>query len=146
MTDLHERVLTWYDEHARDLPWRAPSRTPWAVMVSEFMLQQTPVSRVLPVYEAWLDAVADTRRPGGRTHRATPCGCGGGSATRAGHCGCTRRQPPSSSSTTARCRVARGAPGLPGVGEYTAAAIASFAYRQRHAVLDTNVRRVLARR
>ena len=51
---LHERVLAWYDEHARDLPWREPTPTPWAVMVSEFMLQQTPVARVLPVYEQWL--------------------------------------------------------------------------------------------
>ena len=51
MNELHERVLGWYDEHARDLPWRATSATPWAVMVSEFMLQQTPVVRVLPVYE-----------------------------------------------------------------------------------------------
>ena len=54
MTDLHERVLSWYDEHARDLPWRADDATPWGVMVSEFMLQQTPVSRVLPVYEQWM--------------------------------------------------------------------------------------------
>src|SRR5690348_1317051 len=54
MHELHEPVLGWYDEHARDLPWREPSATPWAVMVSEFMLQQTPVARVLPVYEQWL--------------------------------------------------------------------------------------------
>jgi A/G-specific adenine glycosylase len=51
---LHDRVLRWYDEHARDLPWRDPSASAWAVMVSEFMLQQTPVARVLPVYEQWL--------------------------------------------------------------------------------------------
>ena len=47
-------LLAWYDEHARDLPWREPSASPWAVLVSEFMLQQTPVARVLPVYERWL--------------------------------------------------------------------------------------------
>src|SRR3954447_23530228 len=51
---LHERVLDWYAVHARDLPWRRPDATPWAVLVSEFMLQQTPVNRVLPVYEGWL--------------------------------------------------------------------------------------------
>ena len=56
MTDLHDRVLDWYAEHARDLPWRAPEAGPWAVMVSEFMLQQTPVARVRPVYEQWLAA------------------------------------------------------------------------------------------
>src|SRR3954468_17029154 len=52
--DLHRPVLEWYDAHRRDLPWRGPGATPWRVMVSEFMLQQTPVSRVLPVFEAWL--------------------------------------------------------------------------------------------
>src|SRR5690348_5178235 len=56
MNELHERVLGWYDEHARELPWRDPSASPWAVMVSEFMLQQTPVSRVLPVYAQWMAA------------------------------------------------------------------------------------------
>ena len=48
-------VLAWYAEHARDLPWRSPGVSPWAVLVSEVMLQQTPVARVLPVWEAWLD-------------------------------------------------------------------------------------------
>ena len=47
-------ILRWYASHARDLPWRKPGAGPWAVLVSEIMLQQTPVSRVLPAYEAWL--------------------------------------------------------------------------------------------
>jgi len=51
---LLEPLLAWYDEHARDLPWREPSASPWAVMVSEFMLQQTPVARVLPVWAEWM--------------------------------------------------------------------------------------------
>ncbi|MCW2752240.1 MAG: adenine glycosylase, partial [Aeromicrobium sp.] len=51
---LHERVISWFEVAQRDLPWRRGA-SPWAVMVSEFMLQQTPVSRVLPVYEAWVD-------------------------------------------------------------------------------------------
>ncbi|MEU3505809.1 A/G-specific adenine glycosylase, partial [Streptomyces hundungensis] len=51
---LHESVIGWFGEHARDLPWRRPEAGAWGVMVSEFMLQQTPVSRVLPVYEQWL--------------------------------------------------------------------------------------------
>ena len=51
----HERVLRWYDEHARDLPWRAPDATPVGVLVSEAMLQQTPVARVLPVWLAWME-------------------------------------------------------------------------------------------
>ncbi|MGW0288250.1 A/G-specific adenine glycosylase, partial [Streptomyces sp. NPDC003236] len=51
---LHAPVIGWFDQHARDLPWRRPEAGAWGVMVSEFMLQQTPVSRVLPVYEQWL--------------------------------------------------------------------------------------------
>ena len=47
-------ILHWYGSHARDLPWRRPGAGPWAVLVSEIMLQQTPVSRVLPAYDAWL--------------------------------------------------------------------------------------------
>ena len=47
-------ITAWYAENARDLPWRGPGVSPWSVMVSEFMLQQTPVSRVLPVHETWL--------------------------------------------------------------------------------------------
>ena len=54
MSALHEPVLRWYAAHARDLPWRRPEATPWSVLVSEIMLQQTPVARVLPVHEAWL--------------------------------------------------------------------------------------------
>src|ERR1022692_3391162 len=48
------QILRWYASHQRDLPWRRPDATAWAVLVSEVMLQQTPVARVLPVYEAWL--------------------------------------------------------------------------------------------
>ena len=46
--------MRWYGSHARDLPWRRATASPWAVLVSEVMLQQTPVARVLPAYEAWL--------------------------------------------------------------------------------------------
>ncbi|MFC6343252.1 A/G-specific adenine glycosylase, partial [Nocardioides hankookensis] len=55
MSLLHEPVLRWYDDHARELPWRGPDASAWSVMVSELMLQQTPVARVLPVHEAWLE-------------------------------------------------------------------------------------------
>jgi A/G-specific adenine glycosylase len=47
-------VLDWFDDHARDLPWRAAERTPWGVLVSEVMLQQTPVVRVEPAWRAWM--------------------------------------------------------------------------------------------
>ncbi|GGO90917.1 adenine glycosylase [Nocardioides phosphati] len=145
MSDLHQPVLRWYAEHQRDLPWRRPGTSAWSVMVSEFMLQQTPVVRVLPVHEAWLErwptptALAD--EPAGEAVRAW------------GRLGYPRR----ALRLHAAATVIRDAHGgivpdtydellaLPGVGDYTAAAIASFAFGRRHVVLDTNVRRVLAR-
>lgn len=142
---LHTIVLDWYREHARDLPWRDSDASPWAVMVSEFMLQQTPVKRVLPAYQAWLE-----RWP-------TPAALAGdapGEAVRMwGRLGYPRRALRLHAAASAIVERHGGEVpsdhaellALPGVGEYTAAAVASFAFRQRHAVLDTNVRRVLAR-
>ena len=54
-TTLQPPILRWYADHARDLPWRRPEASPWSVLVSEVMLQQTPVARVLPVHDAWLE-------------------------------------------------------------------------------------------
>ena len=142
---LHRRVLHWYDEHARDLPWREPAATPWAVMVSEIMLQQTPVARVLPVYDQWI-----ARWPAPADLAAASVG----DAVRAwGRLGYPRRALRLHQAATAIVdRHGGQVPSshaalraLPGVGDYTAAAVASFAFGQRHAVLDTNVRRVLAR-
>jgi A/G-specific adenine glycosylase len=144
-TTLHARLLRWYDEHARDLPWRRPGTTPWGVLVSEIMLQQTPVARVAPVWEAWM-----TRWP-------TPgdlVAAGPGEAVRAwGRLGYPRRALRlHAAAQTVEERHGGEVPdtyeellALPGVGDYTAAAVASFAFGRRHAVLDTNVRRVLAR-
>ena len=144
---LHAPVLEWYAGHARDLPWRAPGTTAWGVLVSEVMLQQTPVARVLPVYRDWLERWPTPggagRRPAGRGR----AGRGAGSATRGGRCGCTRardRDGRPARRRGARRRTTTCSP-CPGVGDYTAAAVASFAFGGRHAVLDTNVRRVLAR-
>lgn len=143
--ELHDACLRWYDRHARDLPWRRPEATPWHVMVSEFMLQQTPVNRVLPVYEAWVE-----RWP-------TPGDLAGepvGEAIRAwGRLGYPRRAMRLHACANAIVDRHDGVipdnrdalRALPGVGEYTSAAIAAFAYGQRHAVLDTNVRRVFTR-
>lgn len=138
-------VTAWFAAHARPLPWREADCTPWGVMVSEYMLQQTPVARVLPVWAAWLD-----RWP-------TPAALAAdepGEAVRAwGRLGYPRR----AQRLHAAAMIIRDEHGgsvpvdlttlraLPGVGDYTAAAIASFAHGQRHVVLDTNVRRVLAR-
>ncbi len=145
MSTLHAPVLDWYAEHARDLPWRRPEATPWSVMVSEFMLQQTPVSRVLAVHAEWLE-----RWP----TPAALAGAPSGEAVRAwGRLGYPRRALRLHAAATAIVERHGGAVpsapadllALPGVGEYTASAIASFAFGARHPVLDTNVRRVLAR-
>jgi A/G-specific adenine glycosylase len=145
MTPLHAPVLGWYADHARDLPWRRPQASPWSVLVSEFMLQQTPVARVLPAHEAWLE-----RWPTPARLAAEPTG----EAVRAwGRLGYPRRALRLHAAATAIVERHGGEVpdsydeliALPGVGDYTAAAVASFAFRQRHAVLDTNVRRVLAR-
>lgn len=142
---LHAPALRWYSTHARDLPWRRPEATPWAVLVSEIMLQQTSVSRVLPAYDAWLarwpsptalasDSPGEAVRQWGRLgypRRALRLHAAAGTIATT-HGGTV----PSSYDELRR---------LPGIGDYTAAAVASFAFRQRHPVLDTNVRRVLAR-
>jgi A/G-specific adenine glycosylase len=138
-------VLAWYSAHARDLPWRAPDATPWSVLVSEIMLQQTPVSRVLPAYEAWL-----CRWPSPAALAADPPG----EAVRQwGRLGYPRRALRlHETATIVTCDHNGQIPSsleellaLPGVGRYTAAAVAVFAFGRRHPVLDTNVRRVLTR-
>ena len=140
-----DAVVGWYESNARDLPWRSPDRTSWGVLVSEVMLQQTPVARVLPVWRTWLD-----RWPVPAALAAAPPA----DAIRAwGRLGYPRRALRLHSASAAIVERHGGSVparhedlrALPGVGEYTAAAVASFAFGQRHVVLDTNVRRVLAR-
>ena len=135
----------WFARSARDLPWRKPDTTAWGVLVSEFMLQQTQVDRVLPRWLEWMD-----RWP-------TPSALAAaepGDAVRAwGRLGYPRRalwlhraatqiaqehndQVPTSVETLL---------GLTGIGPYTARAVAAFAFGDRHPVVDTNTRRVLAR-
>jgi A/G-specific adenine glycosylase len=145
MSELHAPILGWYDDHARDLPWRSAEASAWSVMVSEFMLQQTPVSRVLPVHEQWL---ARWPTPAALADEAP------GAAVRAwGRLGYPRRALRLHAAATAIVERHGGQVpasyddlrALPGVGDYTAAAIATFAHGRRHVVLDTNVRRVFAR-
>ncbi len=142
---LHEPVLAWYAANARTLPWREPDAGAWAVMVSEFMLQQTPVARVLPAYEVWMRRWP---KPADLAAEAP------GEAVRAwDRLGYPRRALRLHAAAKAIVEQHGGVVpedhaallALPGVGTYTAAAIASFAYGQRHAVVDTNVRRVFAR-
>ena len=138
-------IVKWYLAHARTLPWRGDHVSAWAVLVSEVMLQQTPVSRVKPVFIEWM-----ARWP-------TPAALAAespGEAVRAwGRLGYPRRALRLHAAASV-CVAQHGGEvpddvvklrALPGVGDYTSAAVASFAYAQRHAVLDTNVRRVHAR-
>jgi A/G-specific adenine glycosylase len=140
-----ERLLTFFHDHGRDLPWRRPDAGPWAVLVSEFMLQQTPVVRVLPVFEVWM-----RRWP----HPADLAADSPGDALREwGRLGYPRRALRLHAAATVVTNEHGGhIPStveelllLPGVGEYTARAIAAFAFGARTPVVDTNVRRVLAR-
>jgi len=138
-------VLSWYASHARELPWRQPDASPWAILVSEIMLQQTPVARVLPAYEAWL-----ARWPDPRSLAQFPPGDAVRQWGRLGYPRRALRLHAAARIITERHagqvpRSTDALAALPGVGSYTAAAVASFAFGQRHAVLDTNVRRVLAR-
>jgi A/G-specific adenine glycosylase len=138
-------LLDWYERARRDLPWRRPDVTAWQILVSEFMLQQTPVNRVLTMYLAWVERWPT---PAALAQEAP------GEAVRAwGRLGYPRRALRLHAAATAMTERHGGRVpedhaellALPGIGEYTAAAVASFAFRQRHAVLDTNVRRVFAR-
>jgi A/G-specific adenine glycosylase len=138
-------LVDWYTAHARDLPWRQPGTTAWGVLVSEIMLQQTPVARVEP---AWLDWMARWPKPSDLA-AASPA-----DVLRAwGKLGYPRR--------AVRLREAAVVISLshddivpsdvdillslPGVGAYTARAVAAFGYGRRCPVVDTNVRRVVAR-
>jgi len=140
-----EPVLRWYAGNARDLPWRSPDASPWSVLVSEIMLQQTPVARVLPAHRDWL-----SRWPAPPDLAADPAG----EAVRQwGRLGYPRRALwLHGAARTMTERHGGSVPAsydallaLPGIGRYTAAAVASFAFGHRHAVLDTNVRRVMSR-
>lgn len=138
-------LLGWYETAQRDLPWRRPGVSAWQVLVSEIMLQQTPAARVQPVWEDWVRrwptpsataaaTTADVLRAWGRLgypRRAKRLHeCATVIATAHGDV------VPADVDTLLR---------LPGIGSYTARAVACFAYGRRVPVVDTNVRRVLAR-
>lgn len=142
---ISSAVAEWYADNARTLPWREPGVGAWPVLVSEVMLQQTPVTRVLPAWTAWL-----ARWPAPADLAAAPSG----EAVRMwGKLGYPRRA--LRLHECARAIVARfdgvvpqdvaDLESLPGIGTYTARAVAVFAYGHRHPVVDTNVRRVVAR-
>lgn len=140
-----ETLLDWFSTHGRDLPWREPDCSAWGVLVSEIMLQQTPVARVQPIWHEWM-----ARWPVPSALAASSQG----EVVRAwGKLGYPRR--------ALRLHEAAGVIArdhgdvvpsdvdtllpLPGIGAYTARAVAAFAYGLRAPVVDTNVRRVVAR-
>ncbi len=138
-------VTAWYERAARDLPWRSAGVSAWAVLVSEVMLQQTPVSRVLPAWTAWLQrwptpaslaeaSAGDAVRMWGKLGYPRR-------ALRLHECARTIVTQHGGNVPAEVTELER----LPGIGTYTARAVAVFAYGQRHPVVDTNVRRVVAR-
>ncbi len=141
---MYKEIQEWFSREARDLPWRGDCSA-WGIFVSEIMLQQTPVVRVRPVWEQWLE-----RWPTPSDFAAAPAA----DVLRAwGKLGYPRRALRLHSAAQQIVQQHNGAvPGtyaellaLPGVGTYTAAAVAAFAFGQRSTVVDTNIRRVHAR-
>lgn len=140
-----DELIAWFDREGRDLPWRAAGVSAWQILVSEFMLQQTPVARVLPI---WVDWIARWPTP------SATAAAGPADVLRAwGKLGYPRRAKWLHECAVAIARDHGDAVppdvdallALPGVGSYTARAVACFAYRQPVPVVDTNVRRVIAR-
>jgi len=138
-------VNAWFRENGRDLPWRRPGFTAWGTLISEIMLQQTPVARVVPRLERWLE-----RWPTPSDLAASPAS----EAVRAwDRLGYPRRALALHAAAVAITERHGGVVpddvpsllALPGIGDYTSRAVAVFAYGHRHPVVDTNVRRVLAR-
>jgi len=144
---IAQALNAWFETAARELPWRGAPGTvePWAVLVSEFMLQQTQVERVLPQFLAWM-----TRWP---TPSALAADAPGEAVRAWGRLGYPRRALWLHRAAT-ELATAHGDTvpadvdallSLTGVGPYTARAVAAFAFGQRHPVVDTNTRRVIAR-
>ena len=143
--EIWRAVNDWFARNKRDLPWRANGYPAWGILVSEIMLQQTPVVRVVPRLETWL-----ARWP----TPASLAAAAPGDAVRAWErLGYPRRALNLHAAAVAITERHGGEVpsdvdellALPGVGQYTARAVAAFAYGRRHPVVDTNVRRVLAR-
>jgi A/G-specific adenine glycosylase len=138
-------LVDWFARAARDLPWRRPGTDPWAVLVSEVMLQQTPVARVEPVWREWM-----ARWP-------TPAALAAASPAEVirawGKLGYPRRALRLRETAVALTERHGGVvpadvaalEALPGIGTYTARAVACFGHGQPQPVVDTNVRRVVAR-
>lgn len=140
---MQKEIIRWYSKHKRDLPWRQTSS--WGVLISEFMLQQTPVTRVLPIWNEWIERwptpIHLARSPRAEVIRAW------------GNLGFPRRAIRLHETAIQITEKYDGkVPDrqkdlrlLPGVGEYTAAAVVAFGFHKKSLVLDTNIRRLLFR-
>lgn len=139
-----EALLAWFARHARDLPWRR-TRDPYRVLVSEIMLQQTQVERVIPRYQAFLEAFPTLERlAGAPTAEVIRLWAGLGYNRRAVNLQRAARVIVEELGGVFPREVAA-LRRLPGIGPYTAGAVACFAFEQDVAFLDTNIRRVLRR-
>ena len=139
------RLAAWWEANARDLPWRFGRATPWGVLVSEVMSQQTQMSRVVPYWTQWME-----RWPDARALAAAPKADVITAWGRLGYPRRALRLQECARVVSSECgdELPRGYDALialPGVGDYTASAVMSFAYGERVAVIDTNIRRVLSR-
>ena len=145
MCSIAAAVNAWFRAEGRDLPWRRPGFTPWGTLVSEFMLQQTPVARVIPQLEAWLE-----RWPSPNDLASSPAGDAVRAWARLGYPRRALWLHGAAAQIAERHdgvvpRDVDALLGLSGIGDYTARAVAVFAYGERHPVVDTNTRRVIAR-
>jgi A/G-specific adenine glycosylase len=143
--ELVRAVARWFRRSARPLPWRKPGTTPWGVLLSEIMAQQTPVTRVAPIWEEWITrwptatdlanaSAADVVRAWGRLgypRRALNV-----------HAAAIRLRDEFGGEVPSDVQTLES---LPGIGAYTSRAVAAFAFGLRVPVVDTNIRRVLAR-
>ncbi|QOL33244.1 HhH-GPD family protein [Bifidobacterium eulemuris] len=142
---IAKRLTAWWEANARDLPWRFGRATPWGVLVSEVMSQQTQMSRVVPYWQAWMELWPDATALAGASTAEV--------ITMWGRLGYPRRalrlqecaQAVSERYADELPRTYEQLVALPGIGDYTASAVMSFAFGRRIAVIDTNIRRVLSR-
>jgi len=144
MSDFSDRILNWYDRHARVLPWRGHPDS-YAVWVSEIMLQQTRVETVIPYFERWLIQFPDLQSLADASEQAVLSNWEGlGYYSRARNLHQAARMVVSEFGGHLPKDITQ-LRKLPGIGRYTAAAIASIAFNQNVATLDGNLRRVFAR-
>ena len=139
------RLRRWFRRHGRDLPWRR-TRDPYRILVSELMLQQTQVARVIDYYARFLERFPTLRHvaEADPTH-VTDAWAGLGYYARARNLHALARHVTADGALGALPAEPASLRTLPGVGAYTAGAVASFAYERRAALVDTNVARVLQR-